>query len=355
MAETVPQHLPNTPPPRRDRTSLGLLELLVATDSHGSISAAARALGISQPSASAGMRRLEKHLGLELVARSTRGARLTETGRATATWAREVIDASDRFETSAAALREAPSARIRLAASLTIAEYLAPRWLATLALDGPPPVPGAGTGRPSGQGGSPGQRGPSVATRGPASPDVELLVRNSRTVMELVLSDDAELGFIESSTLRRGLRSRTLAHDELVVVVAATHPWAGRRRRTATVEELVTGGLVVRERGSGTRETLEKSLLAAGARLPDHLPYLGSTASLKTAVQYGGAVAVLSRLTVADDLARGTLAEIQVPGLDLSRRLRMVWKDGTELSAAARRIAAVAAGSAGAPHSRPGR
>lgn len=349
MAASTPQTPASPPPPRRDRTSLGLLELLVATDSHGSISAAARALGISQPSASAGMRRLERHLGLELVARSTRGARLTETGRATATWAREVVDASDRFETAAAALREAPSARIRLAASLTIAEYLAPRWLATLALDGLTPVPGAGAGLPAGQGSA------SGTARGPSSPDVELLVRNSRTVMELVLSDDAELGFIESSTMRRGLRSRTLAHDELVVVVAAAHPWAVRRRRTATVEELLSGGLVVRERGSGTRETLEKSLVAAGARLPDHLPYLGSTASLKTAVQYGGAVAVLSRLTVADDLARGTLVEIQVPGLDLSRRLRMVWKDGTELSAAARRIAAVAAGSAGASHPRAGR
>ena len=146
--------------------------------------------------------------------------------------------------------------------------------------------------------------------------------------------------------MRRGLRSRTLARDELLVVVAPTHPWAARRRRTATVDELVSGGLVVRERGSGTREILEKSLAAAGVRLPDHLPYLGSTASLKTAVQYGGAVAVLSRLTVADDLSRGSLVQIEVPGLDLSRRLRMIWKDGTELSAPARRIAAIATGPA---------
>ena len=313
----------STAHPRRERTSLALLELLVATDRHGSISAAARALGVSQPSASAGMRRLERHLDLELVTRSTRGARLTETGRATATWAREVIDASDRFETSAAALREAPSARIRLAASLTIAEYLAPRWLATLAA-------------PRAAGGMTGPEDPTPA------PDVELLVRNSRTVMELVLADEADLGFIESSTMRRGLRSRTLARDELLVVVAPAHPWASRRRRTATVDELLGGGLVVRERGSGTRETLEKSLLATGARLPEHLPYLGSTASLKTAVQYGGAVAVLSRLTVADDLARGSLVQVDVPGLDLTRRLRMIWKDGTELTAAARRIAAVA-------------
>lgn len=328
----------SNPTPRRERTSLALLELLVATDRHGSISAAARALGVSQPSASAGMRRLETHLDLELVTRSTRGARLTETGRATATWAREVIEASDRFETSAAALREAPSARIRIAASLTIAEYLAPRWLATLAASAPsaPSAPSASLGRP----GAPGNPG-GVGTRTPP-PDVELLVRNSRTVMDLVLADEADLGFIESSTMRRGLRSRTLARDELLVVVAPAHPWASRRRRTATVDELLGGGLVVRERGSGTRETLEKSLVAAGARLPEHLPYLGSTASLKTAVQYGGAVAVLSRLTVADDLARGSLVQVDVPGLDLSRRLRMVWKDGTDLPAAARRIAAVA-------------
>ena len=332
-------------PPRRERTSLALLELLVATDRHGSISAAARALGVSQPSASAGMRRLERHLDLELVTRSTRGARLTETGRAAATWAREVVEASDRFETSAAALREAPSARIRLAASLTIAEYLAPRWLATLAASA-----SASTSTVAVAGTAPGATAPPGwpgTAGGPAdadalAPDVELLVRNSRNVMELVLADQADLGFIESSTMQRGLRSRTLARDELLVVVAPTHPWASRRRRTATVDELLGGGLVVRERGSGTRETLEKALVAAGTRLPEHLPYLGSTASLKTAVQYGGAVAVLSRLTVADDLARGTLAEIQVPGLDLSRRLRMVWKDGTELSAAARRIAAVA-------------
>ncbi|MBM7478052.1 LysR family transcriptional regulator [Oerskovia jenensis] len=338
-------------PPRRERTSLALLELLVATDRHGSISAAARALGVSQPSASAGMRRLERHLDLELVTRSTRGARLTETGRAAATWAREVVEASDRFETSAAALREAPSARIRLAASLTIAEYLAPRWLATLAASASASTSAAtsaaastvagtapGAAAPPGWPGTAG--GPAAADA--LAPDVELLVRNSRNVMELVLADQADLGFIESSTLQRGLRSRTLARDELLVVVAPTHPWASRRRRTATVDELLGGGLVVRERGSGTRETLEKALVAAGTRLPEHLPYLGSTASLKTAVQYGGAVAVLSRLTVADDLARGTLAEIQVPGLDLSRRLRMVWKDGTELSAAASRIAAVA-------------
>lgn len=305
-------------PTTRDRTSLSALELLVATDSHGSISAAARALGVAQPTASAGLRALERRLGLDLLERTTRGSRLTETGRATAAWAREVIEASDRFETSVAALRDAPAARVRVAASLTVAEYLAPRWLARLALEG---APGGG------------------------APDVELVVRNSREVTDLVLDGGVELGFVESATLRRGLRSRTVAHDRLVVVVGPAHPWA--RRSAVRVDELLSGGLVVRERGSGTRETLERGLAALGERLPDHLPYLGSTAALKTAVQHGGAVAVLSSLAVADDVARGALVRVAVPGLELDRRLRMVWKDGTALSSAARRIAAAAAASSG--------
>src|SRR5690606_34922715 len=119
--------------------------------------------------------------------------------------------------------------------------------------------------------------------------------------------------------------------------------------------ELLTGGLVVRERGSGTRETLERGLAAVGERLPDHLPYLGSTAALKTAVQHAGAVAVLSSLAVADDVARGALVRVAVPGLELERRLRMVWKDGAALSPGARRIAVAAAAASHRQRVRRGR
>ena len=177
-----------------DRTSLASLELLVALDTHGSISAAARALAIAQPTASAGLRRLERRLGLELVTRGSRGTALTPTGQAAAGWAREVVEASQRFETAAAGLRAGPTTALRVAASLTVAEYLVPRWLAQLAVQG------------SGE-------------------DVELLVRNSHDVMELVLEGGAQLGFVESLGVRRGLRSRNGAHDELVAVVAPGDRW----------------------------------------------------------------------------------------------------------------------------------
>ncbi|ACZ21049.1 transcriptional regulator [Sanguibacter keddieii DSM 10542] len=298
------------------RTSLAALDVLVATDTHGSISAAARVLGISQPSASATLRRLERSLGLDIVARSSRGSQLTETGRAFAVWARSVLDASDALERAAAALREGPAHRVRLAASMTVAEHLVPRWLALLA-DGTSPDESSHD-----------------------RPEVELAVRNSQDVMELVLSGEADLGFVEGSTVRRGLRSRTVQHDSLAVVVGSQHPWAQRRRRTVTVTELLGARLVVREPGSGTRDIFERALARMGESLPDHLPSLGSSAALSASVRISDSVTVLSELAVADDVSRGSLVRLDVPGLDLGRRLRMVWREGAEMSAPTRRIAA---------------
>ncbi len=293
---------------RLGRTPLHALEILVATDSHGSISSAARALGVTQPTASTGMKRLEKQLDLTLITRSPRGAVLTDVGRTVATWAREVLASSDVFERGITALQQTASTRVRLAASLTIAEYLAPRWLAHPMFSEP------GT-------------------------DVELLVRNSQRVMDLVQRGEADLGFVEGPQLREGLRSRTLVTDALTVFVGPEHHWARRRAKRAELAEFLASHLIVREPGSGTRETLEQGLAAAGHKLPGHLAHFGSTAALKLAVQSGDGVTALSRLAVADDLARGTLIEISVPGLDLTRRLRMVWSTETDMPAPVRAIA----------------
>ncbi|GMA25354.1 transcriptional regulator [Luteimicrobium album] len=297
------------------------LELLVAADSHGSISAAARTLGITQPSASAALRRLERGLGLELLVRTPRGTRLTDAGRVAAECARGVLDAYATLGSTLAALREVPGTRVRVAASLTIAEYLAPRWLATLSREPRSPREGA-------------------------APDVELVVCNSADVTRRVLDDDVALGFVESPELARGLRWALVAEDELVVVVAKDHRWA--TRRALGFDELLRGGLVVREEGSGTRASLERALARVRRTLPAHLPQLGSTQAVRTAVLHAGAVAVLSRLAVEDDLARGALVALPVPDLDLARPLRAVWKDGEALSAGARRLVAVAQGQSAA-------
>lgn len=291
------------------RPDLDLLDLLVGIAEQGSLGAAARTRGITQPAASAALRRFERKLGLRLVERSPRGSRLTTAGSAVADWSRELLGAADRFTEAVAALRSSGPGRLRVAASMTVAEYLVPGWLAQLRA-----------------------AAPGVA--------VALQVGNSEQVTEQVRSGSAELGFVEGVAAPAGLQSRVVAPDELTVVVTPAHPWA-RRRRPVSVEDLATAALVLREPGSGTREILDSALARHGQTARPTLE-LGSTAAIKAALQAGGGVAVLSALAVRDETAQGRLVPVTVAGLDLRRRLRAVWRPDSPLETAAHTLLACA-------------
>ncbi len=285
------------------------MEVLLALDEHGSISRAAGQLELAQPTVSASLRRLERQLGLPLVERTVHGSQLTESGAAAARWAREVLDASDRFEASVAALRQGASGKLPLAASMTVAEYLVPAWLAALDREYPDAA-------------------------------VSLQVCNSEEVMRMVSDGHADLGFIEGPHVYPRLRCRTVSHDELLVVVAESHPWA-RRNRPIEIDELLRARMLVREPGSGTRETLERALATSGHELSATGPVLGSTAAIKTALATGEFVGVVSALAISSELRHGELRKIEINGLDLRRRLRMVWTAQRPLSDFADRLSRI--------------
>ena len=78
------------------------------------------------------MRLLEGQLGLALIERSPRGCRLTPSGVLVAGWAQAAIDAASALDAGVAALRRERESRLRIAASMTVAEYLLPAWLTAL-------------------------------------------------------------------------------------------------------------------------------------------------------------------------------------------------------------------------------
>jgi DNA-binding transcriptional LysR family regulator len=290
-------------------TELAGFDLLLSVARFGGIGAAARAHGISQPAASARIQQLEARIGVALVDRSPRGSQLSKAGALVADWARPVVEAAADLEAGITALREERDGHLRVAASLTVAEYLVPKWLAALRTLDP---------------------GTAVA----------LTSGNSTEVAARVLAGDADLGFIEGPELPSGLRAETVATDELRLVVAPGHPWAHRKRKTQP-EELAAAPLISREHGSGTRRALELAL--APHRLAEPLLELSSTTAIKTAVMEGIGPAVLGAHTVATELSAGTLIGLDVAGIDLRRPLRLVWRTGQALRGPAADLAAIAA------------
>jgi DNA-binding transcriptional LysR family regulator len=275
------------------RPDLTALDLLVRVAETGSLGAAARAVGLAQPNASRSLSRLERGLGVTLLARGPRGSRLTTEGEVVVAWAREALTAVDRVVIGARSLAEQRAAHLAVAASLTVAEHLAPGWLAAFRRTHP-------------------------------DLHVSLEVGNSTDVVARVERGEVALGFVESPTVPRSVATAAVAHDALVVVVAPTHPWA-RRRTPVTPQELVRGDLVLRESGSGTRETLVRALAAEGLELGPTRLDLASSAAVKAAAAAGDAAAVLSELAVAAEVAAGSLVVVPLTGLDLRRTLRAVW------------------------------
>lgn len=292
---------------------LRALELLLSVAELGSVGKAARAHLISQPSASATLSRLERRLGVPLLVRTTRGTTLTTEGRTVAEWARGVVESAWTLADGVTALHERGTGHLRVAASLTTAEHLLPGWLLTLRAAHPDAVVG-------------------------------LAVVNSTEVLARVHAGAADLGLVETPQPPRGVRAELIGRDRLVLAVSPRHDLARRRERPLRPNELLDLPVLVREPGSGTRETFVAALAAATGTTEDAvlLPRaveLGSTTTIVSTALAGGGVAVVSECAVASELGAGTLVELPVTGLDLGRPLHAVWLRGAPPGLAAALIA----------------
>jgi molybdate transport repressor ModE-like protein len=278
------------------------LEVLLAVARTGSLGAAAREVGTSQQAVSARVSALEARTGVPLVTRSRRGSALTPNGVLVAQWAARLLEVAAELDEGIAGLRADRRSRLRVGASLTVAEHLLPGWLVALRQD--------------------------AQQRGEPAVDFVFAAANSDAVIAQVRAGEVDLGFIEGPRAPSGLAHRVIGRDELAVVVRPDHPWA-RRRSPLTPAELAAVSLVTREAGSGTRETYDAALAAAlGPGHAEPAPpalELSTTAAVRGAVLAGAGPAVLSDLAVAEDLATGRLRRVPVDGLDLARSLRAVW------------------------------
>jgi DNA-binding transcriptional LysR family regulator len=288
---------------------LDSLQLLLDVASTGSLGKAGQKHLISQPAVTGRIRTMERLVGLRLVERGPRGSTLTDAGRLVAGWAQEVLAAATVLDTGIASLRGDRESRLRVAASMTVAEHLLPGWLVRHAAAHP-------------------------------TTSVSLLAMNSADVATAVLADTVELGFIEGPSVPAGLDSQVVFRDRLVLVVPPQHPWT-RRRQPIEAGELAGTRLVHREANSGSRLALEAAL-QQWHPLATPLLEFSTAGAVRAAVAAGAGPAVLSELAVRDDLATGRLVEVPVSGVRLGRALRAVWPQSRRPGGPARELLTIA-------------
>jgi DNA-binding transcriptional LysR family regulator len=270
------------------RYSLRQLEVFLATARFENVTRAADSLAMSQSAASGSLKELEQQFGIQLFDRVGKRLQLSELGR-------QLRPAAERLLGQASAFEQALGGnevvgRLDVGATLTIGNYLAVGLIAEFR-----------------------RRHPQA--------DIALQVANTQSIAHQVASFELDMGLIEGELLHPDLETLHWRADELQVFATPGHPLASARRITDA--ELKLQRWIVREPGSGTRQTFERAMHGILSDLDIALE-LQHTEAIKRAVEAGLGVGCLSRISLEDAFRRGTLVPLNVPQRDFSRELYLI-------------------------------
>lgn len=279
-----------SPAPRagRARMTLRQLEAFCAVALAGSVSAGAQRLARTQSAVSLALQELESALGARLFERAGRGSRQTDAARRLLPKAIEIVERAIELPTIAID-EAAPARRLAVGATRTIGPFLMPGLLADFA-----------------------RRHPNLM----ANVSMDLAIENTETLVARIHDLTLDLAFIEGEVLEPGLSVQAWLDDEVCLFARADHP---------APRALAAGRWVLRERGSGTRETFLRAMQ----------PLIGTPAiaievsdplALKQLVAAGDWFGCLSRMAIADELRDGALRDITPRSPALRRALtRSFW------------------------------
>jgi len=277
------------------------LRTFLEVSRQGSVRGAAAVLMITEPSVSAALAALRDELQVPLVERDGRGIRLTAAGGELARYAAQILGLADQAvrRVQEAAGQAAP---IKLAAVTTAGEYVLP---------------------------------PILKLFRQARPEVQLRmeVGNRSSVVEKITSREADLGFGGRPPEGRGMIGVPFLDNELVVVAPRDHPLADRP--SISPSALARETWLVREPGSGTRETTEEFWASNGMQVTSSMT-LGSNGAVTQAAAAGLGVTLVSRHAVAAELHNGTLTQLPVSGTPLRRSWYVLYLEDDPLSASSR-------------------
>lgn len=269
------------------------LRAFCSSAAHGSIAAAARELGVSQPALSKRLRALEGVVGLRLFERSTRGVKLTPEGVHLYGAARRLLRSADAVRTLVTSTTL--DRHVRVAASAVAAELRLPRELASLSL-----------------------LEPALA--------VEVVAASSSFVRELVADSRCDLGIAAvDPDMPPGtvLREKVIWRDEIVIGVPPGHRWLSREEISPA--EFAATALVQPEPSSTTSRLVASALELAGLERVPPAAVIGSPRAIVEVAKASGQPALISAMAAR----LGAVAELEVRrvrGMRFDREFALVWR-----------------------------
>lgn len=276
------------------------LQIFYTVAEKGSFSSAAQALHMTQPAVTMQVQSLEEYFGTKLFNRTTKKIELTEAGRALLPFAKRSIELMRETEAGMSRFTHMLEGRLQLGASLTIGEYILPRLLGPF-----------------------GKEFPHIS--------VSMKVMNTAQILDEILQHQLTFGLVEAPIDHPEVHTEAVLNDELKLIIPAGHELS--RFGTVPFAEMLRYPFVLREQGSGTRRVMEEELIRRGQD-PAALKIvmeLGSTGAVKSAVEAGLGISILSQSSVKHELRLGVLEAKTVEGIRFTRSFYSIYLKSTLL------------------------
>lgn len=270
-----------------DAVTFKQLRAIRAVAEHGTLSAAAEAVGLTPPAIHTQLRILEENLDCKLVDRGgAQGARLTAEGQAVLDAEVTIQIALENCMQKVRALRDGQSGVVVLGVVST-GKYFAPGLVAMLQ-----------------------QHYPDI--------NVVLRVGNRDAILRSLQQQSIDLAIMGRPPRAPVVETVVIGDHPHVMIAAPEHPLAGQRDISA--QELLAQTFISREEGSGTRIMMIRYLDRIGEGTPYRSIEMGTNETIKQAVIAGLGVALISQHTVTEELRTGRLTTIESAGLPIARK-----------------------------------
>ncbi len=239
---------------------------------------AADALHMTQPAVTFQIRQLEEYFNTRLFDRTHNRVSLTEAGQRVYSFSGRIFELYDEMEHSIREMTGDVSGVVTLGASTTIAEYMLPFLLG------------------------------DFKTKNPEV-NIRLKVSNTDGIVSMVENNIIDLGIVEASVSNKNLQVDVCRMDQLVVIMPPEHELT--HFDAISSQQIISYPFICREEGSGTREVIAEYLQDNGIKEePNVCLELGSPESIKSAVEAGMGVSIMSQSTVQKEIKLNTLVAI---------------------------------------------
>lgn len=275
------------------------LKIFITVFETGSVTAAAKKLFIAQPSVSLALRELEENYGVRLFDRISRKLYITETGKHFLEYASHIVTLFEKME------GEIKNwdliGLLRIGSSITVGNYLLPRYIKQFKQQYP-------------------------------NNQIHVKIDNSTVIEQSVMANEIDIGLIEGVVHYPLIVRKRIMYDELVLVCGKDNPLS--TQDSINVNELKNLDFILREKGSGSRELFDSMMLLHNIEIEPVGESVSNQAIIHSMYE-GFGLSVLPKLIVKDDIDKGSLHQIIINDITLSRELSLIYHKNKYLSKAA--------------------